>query len=103
MSVLAEFSIVPVGKGTSISPLVAKVLKIVAESGIPYRANPMGTVLEGDWDTVMRVIRRCHDEALKESGRVLTSVRIDDRKGDEKRMDKKLQSVEQKTGMKLNR
>ncbi len=103
MSVLAEFSIVPVGKGASISPFVAKVMRIVAASGIAYRANPMGTVLEGDWDAVMGVIRRCHDEVLKESERVLTTVRIDDRKGDEKRMEKKLQSVEQKIGMKLNR
>ncbi len=81
MSVLAEFSIVPVGKGTSISPFVAKVMRIVAESGISYRMNPMGTVLEGDWDAVMNIIRRCHDEVLKESERVLTTVRIDDRKG----------------------
>ncbi len=47
MTILAEFSIVPLGKGVSVSPVVARVLKIVAGSGIPYKANPMGTVLEG--------------------------------------------------------
>ena len=50
MSVLIEFSVVPIGKGPSISPLVAKALKIVNESGDSYKANPMGTVLEGEWD-----------------------------------------------------
>ena len=56
MSILAEFSIVPLGKGESVSAIVARVLKIVAESGIPYKANPMGTVLEGEWDRVMGII-----------------------------------------------
>ena len=44
MSVLAEFSIVPLGKGVSVSAYVARVLQIVAESGVSYKANPMGTV-----------------------------------------------------------
>lgn len=103
MSVLAEFSVVPLGKGTSVSSVIARVMKIIAESGVSYKANPMGTVLEGEWDTVMGVVRKCHDEVMKDSERVLTSISIDDRKGKEQRMEKKLESVEQKLGMKLNR
>ncbi len=101
MSILVQFSIVPLGVGTSVSPQVAKVMKIVAESGIPYKANPMGTVLEGEWDAVMGVVRKCHEAVMNESERVLTSITIDDRKGKEARMTKKLESVEQKLGMKL--
>jgi len=103
MSTLAEFSIVPMGKGASISPFIARVMKIVAESGLSYKANPMGTVLEGDWNRVMEVIRSCHDAVMKDSERVLTTIRIDDRAGREPRIEKKLESVEQKLGMKLNR
>ncbi len=102
MSVLAEFSIVPMGKGVSVSPVVARVLKIVTESGISYKANPMGTVIEGEWDAVMDVIRRCHAEVMKDADRAITSIKIDDRKGAEARMAKKLASVEQKLGTKLN-
>ncbi len=47
MSVLAEFSVVPLGAGASISPQVARILRIVMASGVRYKANPMGTVLEG--------------------------------------------------------
>ncbi|MGE5172396.1 MAG: MTH1187 family thiamine-binding protein [Betaproteobacteria bacterium] len=101
MSMLVEFSVVPVGIGVSISPQIAKVLKIVAESGIQYKANPMGTVLEGDWDAVMTVVRKCHDAVMKDSERALTTITIDDRKGKEARIEKKLESVEQKLGMKL--
>lgn len=103
MSVLAEFSVVPLGKGASVSPVIARIMKIVTESNVSYKANPMGTVLEGDWDSVMGVIRKCHDEALKDSERVLTNISIDDRRGREPRMEKKIESVEQKLGMKLNR
>ena len=103
MSMLVEFSVVPIGTGVSISPQIAKVLKIVAESGVRYKANPMGTVLEGEWDTVMTVVKKCHHEVIKDTERVLTTITIDDRKGREQRIDKKIESVEQKLGMKLNR
>jgi uncharacterized protein (TIGR00106 family) len=103
MSILAEFSVVPIGKGVSLSPVVAEVLRIVADSGVAYKANSMGTVLEGSWDEVMGVVKRCHDSVMKDSERVLTSIRIDDRKGGGQRMEKKLEAVEQRLGMKLKK
>jgi len=103
MSVMVEFSVVPVGKGESLSRVIARVLKIIAESGVNYRANPMGTVLEGSWAEVMDVVKKCHDEAMKESGRVVTSIKIDDRNGAEKRMEEKLGSVERKLGTVLRK
>ncbi len=103
MSVMVEFSVLPVGKDISLSPVVARVLQIVAKSGVRYKANPMGTVLEGSWEEVMGVIKNCHDEVMKDAQRAVTSIKIDDRKGTDARIEKKLESVEQKLGMKLNR
>lgn len=103
MSILVEFSIVPLGKGVSVSPVVARVLRIVAASGISYKANPMGTVLEGEWDPVMKIIKECHQEVMKDADRAVTSIKIDDRKGEGERIDKKLESVEKKLGMKLQK
>jgi len=103
MSVMLEFSVLPVGKGESLSRIVARVLRIVAESGVSYRANPMGTVLEGSWDEVMEVVKRCHTETMKKGERVVTSIKIDDRKGSGRRMEKKLGSVERKLGIKLRK
>ncbi len=102
MSMLVAFSVVPIGKGASVSPQVAKVLKIVAESGVSYKANPMGTVLEGEWDDVMGLVKKCHAEVMKDAERLITTITIDDRRGKENRMEKKLESVEQKLGKKLN-
>ena len=103
MSVMVEFSVVPIGKGTSLSPIIARVLKIVAESGVSYKATPMGTVLEGDWDTVMKVVKQCHEEVMKDAERVVTNIKIDDRKGMEGRIEKKLESVERSLGMQLKK
>ena len=81
MSMLVEFNIMPIGKGVSISQQIAQVLKVVAESGIPYKANAMSTVLEGDWNSVMAVIGKCHEIVMKDSERAQTTIVIDDRRG----------------------
>jgi len=100
---MIEFSVLPLGKGASVSAVVARVLRIVMESGVPYKANPMGTVIEGEWDRLLGLIRACHDEAMKDADRVVTTVKIDDYKGKGDRLEKKLESVEEKLGRKLNR
>lgn len=100
---IAEFSVVPLGKGESVSQYVAECLKIVEKSGIEYRINPMGTVLEGDYDEVMSVIRDCHMRIMELSSRVITSVKMDDRKGKRGMLDSKIASVEQKVGKKLRK
>jgi uncharacterized protein (TIGR00106 family) len=101
MSTMVEFSIVPMGKGVSISPVIAEVMKIVVASGVSYRTNPMGTVLEGEWDAVMGVVKNCHNLVMQDAERTITTIKIDDRKGKDARMDKKLEAVEQKLGMRL--
>ena len=103
MSVMVEFSVVPIGQGVSLSPVIARVLKIVSESGVSYKANPMGTVLEGSWNDVMSIVKKCHDEVMKEAQRAVTTIKIDDRKGADDRMDKKLASLEHRMGNKLIR
>jgi uncharacterized protein (TIGR00106 family) len=100
---LAEFSVVPLGKGESVSMYVAECMKIVEASGLPYRINPMGTVLEGDFDAVMGVIRKCHMRVMELSQRVVTSIKVDDRKGSKNALDTKIASVEKKLGKELKR
>ena len=101
---LAEFSIVPVGKETSISPIVAKALDLVDKSGLSYKVNPMGTVVEGSWDEVMDLIKKCHDVLLDESNRVITTIILDERTDKpEGRLMKKVESLEEKLGRKLKK
>ncbi len=100
---IANFSIVPIGKGNSLSIQVAEVLKIVDESGINYKLHSMGTILEGDWDKILKLIKECHKRTLENSDRVLTTITIDDRKGKSNRIIGKVQSVERKLAKKLRK
>ncbi len=100
---MAEFSVVPVGAGESVSQYVADCLRIVDESGVDYRLNPMGTVLEGDFDEVMAVVATCHKAATVSCARVLTTIRIDDRRGAKDGLRSKMESVEKKVGKRLRK
>ncbi len=100
---LAQFSIIPVGKGSSIGDDIAKVLKIVDASGMPYKINPMGTVIEGTWDQVMKLIKKCHKTVMENGERVVTTISIDDRKGKPGRIDQKVRSVEKRLGKSLRK
>ncbi|GAB4546490.1 MAG: MTH1187 family thiamine-binding protein [Thermodesulfovibrionia bacterium] len=100
---LVEFSIVPIGRGSSIGDEIAKVMRIVDSSGMPYKINPMGTVVEGKWDDVMGLIKRCHNAVLKSGERVITTISIDDRKGKPNRIEEKVRSVERRLGKELKK
>jgi uncharacterized protein (TIGR00106 family) len=100
---LIEFSIIPIGIGSSLSAHIAEVLKIVDASGLPYKATPMGTVVEGEWDELLKLIKKCHKTAMKSGDRVVTTISIDDRKGKRNRIEEKVRSVEKKIGKALKK
>ena len=101
---LVEFSIVPVGKGESVSETVAEVLNIVDASGLAYRATAMGTIVEGEWDEVMGLIKKCHDAAASSAPRLLTRIATDYRPGKPAgRLDGKIRSVEKRLGHELKK
>ena len=101
---LAEFSVIPIGAGVSVSSHVAKAAKIIDESGLDYRINPMATVVEGEIDEILDLIKKCHQAVMEDAERVLINVVMDDRK-DRKppRLDKKVASVEEKVGKSLKK
>lgn len=92
--VLLEFSMSPLGKGESVSKYVSRSLDIVDKSGISYRLNPMGTVLEGEWDEVFAVVRKCYERMKRDCNRISCSIKVDYRKGHRGRLVSKVTSVE---------
>jgi len=96
MSVLIDLSIFPLDKGDSLSSYVARALKIIKDSGLPYELGPMGTSLEGDWDQVMGVVNSCFRELKKDCDRVYMALKLDYRKGSSGRLKSKVKSVEKK-------
>ncbi len=100
---LVEFSIVPIGVGSSIGDQLAQVLKIVDAMGLPYKVNPMGTVVEGNWDEVMALVKKCHRKVMSMGERAITTIAIDDRKGKPNRIDAKVKSIERRLGKQLSK
>lgn len=100
---IAQFSIVPLGAGASVSSYVAKVIKIVDESGLSYRFHAMGTIVEGEWDQIMNLIKKCRDTLMNEVERVIIDIKIDDRKGTTGRIEQKIKSIEEKLGRSLKK
>ncbi len=99
--VLLEFSMSPFDKGESLSKYVARSLDIIDRSGIAYRLTPMGTILEGEWGEVMKVVTDCFEAMRADCKRVSTAIRIDYREGTESRLDSKIAAIEEKLGRKL--
>ncbi len=94
MSTLVNLAIFPLDKGISASPYIARILKIIKDSGLPYQFGPMSTVIEGEWQEVMDTITCCFRELSRDCDRIYMSVTIDYRKSLSNRIIKKVQSVE---------
>jgi uncharacterized protein (TIGR00106 family) len=99
--VLLEFSMSPLGKGESVGKYVARSLDIIDRSGVPYRLNPMGTVLEGEWPDVFRVVQMCYERMRKDCNRISCTIKVDFRKGHRGRLGGKVASVEKRLKRKL--
>lgn len=99
--VLLEFSMSPLGKGESVGKFVARSLEIIDRSGVDYRLNPMGTVLEGDWDEVFGVVKRCFERMRRDCNRISCTIKVDYRKGYKGRLTAKVASVEKQLKRKL--
>lgn len=99
--VLLEVSMSPLGKGESVGKYVARSLEIIDKSGVEYRLNPMGTVLEGEWDEVMAVVKQCYERMRKDCNRISCSIKIDYRKGTAGRLDSKVASVQKRLKRRL--
>ncbi len=94
---IAEISVVPLGTKTpSVSKYVARAVKVLQqEKDVRYETTAMGTILEGDLDRILAVARKMHEAAFGEGvGRVVTTIKIDDRRDEDRSMQDKLASLE---------
>jgi uncharacterized protein (TIGR00106 family) len=98
MPAILEIHVVPVGKeGASMGDTVVETVKVAEAEGVNYQLGPMGTTLEGDLDTLLRVARRMHETCFQLGyPRVITSIRIDDRRDKDLTMAYKVESVKGK-------
>ncbi len=101
--IVANVSIFPLGQGLSLSAYVSEAIDEVDRSGLDYRVTAMGTIIEGDWDEVMKLIKKMRDRILKKSERIYLNITIDDKNDKRRRLESKIKSVEQKLSKTLRK
>jgi len=92
--IIAEITFIPMGAGVSLSGYIGEALKIIEASGLKHEFHSMGTNVEGEFDAVMAIVKRCH-ERFFEMGvpRVSTSMKISERRDKPTTMASKVASV----------
>jgi uncharacterized protein (TIGR00106 family) len=95
---IADLSIIPIGGPPHTSDLLARVLTLIADSGLRYQLTPTTTCLEGTWEQITAVARRCHELARRDSSHVVTLLRFEDDAGVESKLAANTASVEIKAG-----
>jgi uncharacterized protein (TIGR00106 family) len=99
--VLLEFAMNPPDRGGGVSDYVARILDIIDRSGVPYQLTPMGTILEGSFDEVMKVVGDCFRALEPDCARIGMNLKMDYRAGTGSRLKSKVEAVESHLGRKL--
>ncbi len=91
-------TIAPLGTGTpSVSRYVAGVERILRATTLKHQLTAMGTIIEGDLDEILAVIRKMHEHPFGEGAvRVSTLIKIDDRRDKPHSIAGKMKSVREK-------
>lgn len=93
-------TVVPLGTATpSVSQYVAGVERILRESGLKHELTGMGTIIEGELDAILPVVRKMHEHPFGQGVmRVSTSIRIDERRDKHSSIEGKVRAVREKLG-----
>jgi len=94
--IISQLSIAPVGEGTSLSKYVKIVIDVLKRNNIKFETNDMATVIETeDLNTLFRVVEEAHKTVIDARvKRVITELKIDDRRDKEIVIGTKLKSVQ---------
>ena len=99
MKVIADFCVVPLGVGVSVSEYVAACERILTDAGLNPQLHAYGTNIEGEWDALFTAIKQCHDEIHRMGApRISTTLKFGTRTAREQTMADKVSSVETKLG-----
>lgn len=95
---LFSLTMFPVGEGESLQEPVGLVVDEIDRAGLRYQTTGMNTVIEGDWDEVLPVIRQAHRTLREEYDRVYMTLSADDHAGSENRLTGAVEDIERELG-----
>lgn len=95
---LFSVSMFPIGSGDNLSHPVADVIDEIDHAGLPYQVSAMNTIIEGEWDEVMPVIRRAHERLVDAYDRVYLTITVDEHKRGTSRLKGAIADVDRELG-----
>jgi len=97
MKVMVDLCVIPIGVGVSLSEYIVACQKIIRDAGLTHEMHAYGTNIEGDWDEVFAVVKRCH-EAVHALGapRITTTIKLGTRVDRPQTLADKVSSVREK-------
>lgn len=99
MNVILDLCVVPLGVGVSVSKYVVACEEIIQQAGLKSSLHAYGTNIEGEWDTVMAVVKQCHEKIhAMGAPRITTTIKLGTRVDRPQTMEDKVRSVEEKLG-----
>jgi uncharacterized protein (TIGR00106 family) len=96
---MIDISVVPVGTGRpSVSEYVAGAVRLLQnEPDIRYELTAMNTIIEGDLEKLLALVQRMHRSAFTAGAqRVVTTIRIDERRDKPLTIEGKVKAVKEK-------
>jgi uncharacterized protein (TIGR00106 family) len=95
---LVELSILPLGSGAQIKVPIAQVVDMIDKSGLPYQLTATSTIIEGEWDRVMPVVKQCLDNVRRTAPRVVATLKVDDEQGASGQLEANVRDIEELIG-----
>ena len=94
---IVDVVVIPVGTDGPkyIAEIQIELEKFKKQGKIDYQLTPMNTLIEGDLEDLLNVVKVIHELPFNKGlDRVCTNIRIDDRRDKQRKMNDKLTSVE---------
>jgi len=94
--IISQLSIAPIGEGINLSKYVKIAIDSIRKNNVNFKTNDMATVIETeDLKTLFKVVEDAHNAVLKTGAkRVITELKIDDRKDKNVRIGTKEKAVQ---------
>ncbi len=97
--IVAELTVVPLGTGTpSVSRYVSRAVDELRKLGLEPHLTAMGTIIEAaDMGIILEAVRRVHESVFEQGAvRVVTTLKLDERRDREGSIEQKMKAVRSK-------
>ena len=93
--IISQLSITPLGAGVSVSKYVKKIIGVIEKYDVRSETNAMATVIETeDLNTLFSIVKEAHMVMVNTGAqRIITELKIDDRRDKNATIDTKLKAV----------